>query len=103
MFRVSWSKESVCDKIAALSDNERPKCQRAYDWLMSNDRSTYKKFIMDRERTISENQKFNFYDYTKRKGIECALWPSLYPYSDWCDSTLDGGRNKIKLKSLLHD
>ena len=98
MFRVSWSTESVCDKIAALPDNEQPKCQTAYDWLMSNDRSMYKKYVTDRERAISENQKFNFYDYTQRKGIECALWPNLYPYSDWCDSTLDGKESRLSFK-----
>ena len=80
MFRVSWSTESVCDKIAALPDNEQPTCQTAYDWLMSNDRPMYKKYVTDRERAISENQKFNFYDYTQTKGIDCALWPHLYPY-----------------------
>ena len=37
-------------------------------------------------------------DDTQRKGIECALWPNLYPYSDWCDSTLDGKETRLSSK-----
>jgi len=98
MFRVSWSTESVPEKIAALPENDQPKCQTAYDWLMSNADSTYRTYVIERERAISCNQKFNFYDYNQRKGIECALWPSLYPYSDWCDSTLDGRETRLSSK-----
>jgi len=98
MFRVSWSAESVQDKVAALPHNDQAKCQTVYDWLMSNNNSTYRTYVIDRERAILRNEKFNFYDYNQRKGIECALWPSLYPYSDWCDSTLDGRETRLSSK-----
>jgi hypothetical protein len=44
-------------------------------------------------------------------GLECALWPSLYPYTSWCETTLsgDGTRSSttrsflLKVKSEIAD
>ena len=98
MFHVSWSADSVQDKIAALNDTEKQQCQVAYDWLMSNSQSTYKNFVNNREYALANNRAFNFYDHNQRQGIECALWPNLYTYSNWCDSNLDGNQNRLSSK-----
>ena len=98
MFRVSWSNDSVEQKIAALDDTEKQKCEVAYDWLMSNDNSVYKDFVYKREQAIANNSTFKFYDHNQRQGIECALWPNLYPYSNWCATNLDGKESRLSSK-----
>ena len=98
MFRVSWSNDSVEQKIAALDETEKQKCQVAYDWLMSNNESTYKNFVNKREQAIANNSAFKFYDHNQRQGIECALWPNLYPYSNWCASNQDGKQSRLSSK-----
>ena len=98
MFRVSCNTYSVEEKIAALDDTERRKCQVAYDWLMSDNQSTYKNFVNNRQYAIDNNRTFNFYDHNQRQGIECALWPNLYPHSSWCDSNLDGKQSRLSSK-----
>lgn len=98
MFRVSWSTDCIDAKIAALPDADREKCRVAYDWLMANSESRYKDFVNNREHAIANNCVFNFYDHNQRQGIECALWPNLYPYSTWCESILDGRQNRVSSK-----
>ena len=98
MFRVSWSKDSVEDNVDALDDDEKPRCSVAYDWLMSNNRSTYTDYVNNEENAIANNCTFNFYDYNQRQGIECALWPNLYPYSSWCDNNIDGKQSRLSSK-----
>ena len=31
-------------------------------------------------------------------GIECALWPSLYPYRSWCDTVVAGSQTRASQK-----
>lgn len=52
--------------------------------------SKYSHFVSLRERFISEQRQLNLYDYRENKGIECALWPHLYPKHSWCETTLSG-------------
>ena len=65
---------------------------------MANNESRYKDFVNNREHAIANNYRFNFYDHNQRQGIECALWPNLYPYSTWCESILDGRQNRVSSK-----
>lgn len=60
MSHVSCSTISVQDKITALSDEERPRCQKAFDWLLSTNESAYKDFVNNREIAIANKTKFNF-------------------------------------------
>ena len=41
MFRLSWSQNSPLQKINALPEEEREQCQKAYDWLIVQERSSY--------------------------------------------------------------
>ena len=36
------------------------------------------------------------------KGIECALWPNLYPYTDWCESMISGAMIRQSDKTTFY-
>ena len=38
----------------------------------------------------------------KTIGIECALWPNLYPYTTLCKSVLSGKESRLSGKILFH-
>ena len=56
----------------------------AYHFLMASENSAYKKFIELRESDIVSSNRFNVYDFKQNVGVECALWPNLYPTIDLC-------------------
>ncbi|KAJ7386050.1 hypothetical protein OS493_012384 [Desmophyllum pertusum] len=109
MFRLTWSKESVEEKIRKLNDESRQKCRRAYNYLIESEESSYEEFLKKREECTQE--VYNFYDYKQRKGVECCLWPHLYPFTSWCETVLDGRQSRMsskvsfmtKLKSEIAD
>jgi len=91
MTRCSWCELSVQEKINAIEDPEaRHRCQRAYQYLVSSSDSSYSKFVALRNRLCHTDRRFNIYDHRQNEGIECALWPCLYPYTSWCESILSG-------------
>ena len=47
---------------------------------------------------MRDKKEFNFYDYSKRKGIKCALWPDLYPLTSWCETVLDDRISRLSTK-----
>ena len=98
MFRLDWSTDSVDTKIARLPRDSRRKCRKAYDYLMNSTDSSYKSYVDRREEAISEGLRFNLYDYDKRNGVECALWPHLYPFTAWCETVLDGRQSRLSSK-----
>ena len=98
-FRATWSSSSVQDKINDLEDEDsRDRCQNAYDYLMTEEKSSYRDFIRKREQALAKGEEFLVYDYEQREGIECALWPHLYPFKEWCESCLDGSENRLSAK-----
>lgn len=110
MFRLSWSEKSVQEKIDEQQDSAKRRCQNAYDFLMDCEESSYSSFIMKREECLNTT-RFNFYDYNQRKGVECCIWPNLYPLTSWCETVLDGSQTRLsskisfmtKLKSEIAD
>lgn len=99
MFRLMWSKQAVHDKIECLSDIvSKEKCLNAYSYLMSNDASTYAKFVQLRECEITKNERFNVYDFNFNTGIECALWPNLYPTLEFCETYISATQKHASLK-----
>ena len=103
-FRVTWTKISVQNKINRLEDDaSKQRCQEAYDYLMSERKSSYSRFVNKRETEVAAGREFFFYDFEQRKAIECALWPHLYPFEDWCETTLDGRDSRLSSKvSFMH-
>ena len=98
MFRLDWSSDSVDTKIARLPRDSRRQCRKAYNYLMNSTDSSYKSYVDRREEAISEGLRFNLYDYDKRNGVECALWPHLYPFTAWCETVLDGRQSRLSSK-----
>lgn len=65
LFRLSWSEKSVMDKIQDLESPEcKEICMNAYEFLMGNSSSAYKKFVDLRDRTNNSSKRFNVYDFT---------------------------------------
>ena len=99
LFSLSCSQLSVQEKINAVLDPSRQlRLQRAYNFLMSLPTSAYKDYITKREELISLNAnpgKLEVFNWT---GIECALWPTLYPYTSWCESAIGGTVNRKSSK-----
>lgn len=97
--RISWSKHSVDHKINMITDREaKNRCRKAYDFLMNSDETCYKKFVQMRVDYLDEGKPIHAYDFQETEGIECALWPHLYPCTSWCESVLSGKDSRISLK-----
>ena len=96
---VTWSKLSVEEKINSMPDSEnKAKCLRAYNFLMSFNRSSYSSFLRKRQSSLSHNSKINLYEIKDIAGIECTLWPNLYPFTAWCDTVHDGTDTRLSQK-----
>ena len=65
---------------------------------MNTPTSSYKAFTDKHNKALETNEKINLYDYSSIKGIECCLWPQLYPYMDWCEMTLEGNESNLSSK-----
>ena len=96
--RVSWSTESVLEKIAGLEAQSRLKCMLAYRYLTTSANSRYNHFVSLREDQIQNGTQLNLYDYRENSGIECALWPHLYPFLEWCETCLSGNNTRQSAK-----
>ena len=102
LFRLTWSTNSVLEKINDLTCVEsRNRCIKAYDFLMQNELSSYKTYVEMRETEINESKRFNVYDFSKNVGIECALWPNLYPTIDFCETSLTGRSDRASTKAAF--
>ena len=47
---------------------------------------------------MRNGERPNLYNLSEMKGIECALWPNLYPFTSWCESVLDGNKERMSTK-----
>ena len=92
------------EKINNLDDGDsRDRCQSAYDYLMMEKESSYRNFIRKQDVALREGKGFLVYDYEQHKGVECELWPHLYPFKEWCESNLDGQETLLSGKvSFMH-
>ena len=43
-------------------------------------------------------EKRYLYNYATNEGIECCLWPNLYPYTSLCETTLKGNESRQSMK-----
>ena len=99
IFRLTWSEHSVIEKIDGLVDQiSKQRCLLAYNFLMTNVLSSYKKFVNLRQIAMIDSNRFNVYDFTKNVAVECALWPNLYPQVQFCETTLSGTENRASTK-----
>ena len=99
LWRVDWSPLSVEQKIDGMEEDvAKEGVQRAYNFLMASEESCYSQFINMRELQVSNEKRPNLYNLSEMKGIECALWPNLYPFTSWCESILDGNEQRLSTK-----
>ena len=98
MFRLTWSKQSVSEKIALLDPESRRRCAIAYQFLMSSEDSAYSNFVLMRESALRSNKKFNVYDLEMSRYVENCLWPHLYPFRRWCETAVDGSADRLSSK-----
>lgn len=76
----------------------RSRCTHAYAFLINSPDSKYAYYISLREKLISENKQLNVFNIGETVGIECALWPNMYPRSDWCETAISGCDSKLSSK-----
>ena len=96
---MDWSPLSVEQKIDGMEEDvAKERVQRAYNFLMASEESCYSQFINMRELQVSNEKRPNLYNLSEMKGIECALWPNLYPFTSWCESILDGNEQRLSTK-----
>ena len=60
--------------------------------------SWYSHYIALREQIIGNDEKLNCFDFQTTFGIECALWPNIYPFTNWCEGTFSGKETRISSK-----
>lgn len=98
MFRLTWSKKSVLEKIAQLDVDSRRRCEAAYQFLIASDDSAYSSFVAKRDLAVRRNDKFNVYDRDSSCFVENCVWPHLYPVRSWCETGLDGSASRLSSK-----
>lgn len=91
--KLRISNKSVLAKIAALSDEtQKERCKNAYNYLISSEESKYSHFVHLRDHISEQDRTLNLFNFKDTEGIECALWPNLYPFTSWCESmSFDNG------------
>ena len=93
------SQQSIVDKIAALTNaTQKARCHRAYNYLITSDTSRYAHFVALREKLIQEKSQLNCFNFRDTEGIECVLWPNLYPFTSWCESVISDSGSRVSTK-----
>ena len=97
--KLRTSQQSIEEKINDITDTtQKLRCQNAYDYLMASDTSAYSHFVQLRDKVLDENTSLNLFNFKQTEGIECALWPNLYPFTTWCDSKFSDGGSRLSSK-----
>ena len=97
--KLRISDKSVEEKINALTDEtQKLKCQNAYTFLMSSHVSSYSYYVQLREHLLASNDTLNLFNFRKTQGIECVIWPNLYPFTAWCESNISDGGTHLSSK-----
>lgn len=94
-FRISWSTLSVIEKIKQVRNTVRHrKLLAAYEVLLSMPNSTYGKFVTMQRSNPTPPYLFEIYSAERFRGIECALWPTLYYDLSLCESAIEGTESR---------
>ena len=99
MIKLLVSRVSVEEKIQSIHDNAaRTRCMNAYKFLMNSADSHYSYYVSLRNRFFEDNKSLNAFNINETVGLECALWPNLYPRTDWCESAISGSDSRLSSK-----
>ena len=103
-FRVTWSALTVKEKIQAIEHQPRRlRLQRKFDFLMAKHNSSYRKFVVLQPRGVAQPYTYQIFTAPEFQGVECALWPTLYHKTAFCESLVRGQSNRQSGKvSFLH-
>ena len=71
----------------------------AYQFLVNSPHSRYSFYISLQNSLIKQNEQLNALNINETIGIECALWPNLYPRTDWCESSISGSESRHSSKN----
>ena len=81
MIKLVVSDLSVEEKIQSIADDvAHVRCTNAYTFLMNSADSRYSYYISLQNSLVDENKQLN-----ETIGIECPLWPNLYPILEMKD------------------
>jgi hypothetical protein len=47
---------------------------------------------------VSDKREINLYQLDERLGIECALWPHVYPFTNWCETAIKENNSRLSRK-----
>ena len=96
MIRFWWNEYPVAEQIEWLEDPaDKQAARAAYRYLMAAEESSYKKFVDFHNRFLHRNAADIAKDEQKlrlprrvleEEGIECAVWPHLYPRTNMCET-----------------
>jgi hypothetical protein len=94
MTRFFWRPQPVKAQIRQLeSRKDRRRARAAYVNLMARDNTAYGDFVQQHEQFLKRNRADLSKAACKMRiqtletvGIECAVWPHLYPYTAWCET-----------------
>ena len=99
MIKLVLSPVSVEEKIQSIDDDDaRSRCINAYQFLMNSADSQYSYYVSLRNRLFQENKSLNAFNMNETVGLECALWPNMYPRTDWCESAISGSDSRLSSK-----
>ncbi len=65
---------------------------------MNSPLSSYKYFVDRHETNLCNNTEINIYNLDESAGIECALWPHVYPFTDWCETAIKECNTRLSRK-----
>ena len=95
LFRISWCKQMVQQKICLVEDpGRRSFLQRVYDLLLMKEDSSYSRFILMHFTGERPPFLYEIFSSPLYRGVECALWPALYHTTSLCESILEGQDNR---------
>lgn len=98
-FELRIREDTVEQRIDNITcDEQKNRVENAYNYLSTSKTTSYGHYLKyQREYAPGTHIKF-WVVYQKMVAVECALWPVLYPFSRWCESTLKGDQKE----SILH-
>ena len=100
-FELRYRNDTVKERIDRCGNTEQKnRLDAAYNYLLMSSLSSYKDYLHYEVCPNNNNRKIKFWNvYKNFPGLECALWPTLYPYTSWCESILKGTTSR---DSILH-
>ena len=85
--KVGVSKAKFVDRAVSEESMPTPRAAAAYRFLMKNNRF-YRKYVEEQRCRREEGKLYitSFELFIQSKGIECAIWPTLYPETCFSDT-----------------